>query len=156
MRRPLGVDHHGAHRLMLDAVAAGLVAAIVSGVPSTVHALLTGRDPLESSLTAGSLLLGDEQRHGRLLAAGVVSHMSLSVGWALVLAVTLPRRRSALAGGAAGMGIAALDLGLVGRRLPAIRGLPHGRQWADHVAYRLTVGIVLRARRARAERAAAV
>jgi hypothetical protein len=52
----------------------------------------------------------------------------------------------------AGLGIAALDLGVIGRRIPAIRALPQGRQWADHVAFGLTVGIVLRRRRARAAR----
>ena len=45
------------------------------------------------------------------------------------------------------MAIAALDLAVIGRRIPAIRALPQGRQWADHVAYGLTVGLVLRARR---------
>jgi hypothetical protein len=47
------------------------------------------------------------------------------------------------------MAIAALDLTLIGRRIPSIRTLPQGRQWADHAAYGLTVGLVLRARRSR-------
>ena len=36
---------------------------------------------------------------------------------------------------------------MIGRRIPAIRALPQKRQWADHAAYGLTVGLVLRARR---------
>jgi hypothetical protein len=48
----------------------------------------------------------------------------------------------------AGLGIATLDLAVIGRRIPAIRALPQGRQWADHVAYGLAVGVELRRRRA--------
>jgi hypothetical protein len=47
------------------------------------------------------------------------------------------------------MVIATLDLALIGRRIPSIATLPQGRQWADHVAYGLAVGLVLRARRSR-------
>jgi hypothetical protein len=43
--------------------------------------------------------------------------------------------------------IATLDLALIGRRIPSIGTLPQGRQWADHAAYGLSVGLVLRARR---------
>jgi hypothetical protein len=64
-----------------------------------------------------------------------------------VLDRTLPRGREPLTGALAGLGIAALDLGVIGRRLPAIRALPQGRQWADHAAYGLAVGAVLARRR---------
>jgi hypothetical protein len=50
---------------------------------------------------------------------------------------------------AGGLAIAALDLGLIARRFPRVRALPQGRQWADHVAFGLAVGAVLRARRRR-------
>jgi hypothetical protein len=56
-------------------------------------------------------------------------------------------RRGPLTGLAAGLAIAALDLGLIGRRIPAIRALPQPRQWADHAAYGLVVGQWLRRRR---------
>ncbi len=79
-------------------------------------------------------------------------HLALSIGWAAVLTRTLPRGREPLWGAVAGLGIAALDLGVIGRRIPAIHTLPQGRQWADHVAFGLTVGLVLRRRRARAGR----
>jgi hypothetical protein len=45
--------------------------------------------------------------------------------------------------------LAALDLGIIGRRLPAIRALEQPPQWLDHAAYGLTVGVVLRRRRSR-------
>ena len=128
-----------------DWLAAGAVAGVVSGAPSTLHALVTGRDPLEASYAAGTLLLSRETRPVRLLAAAAVAHTALSLGWAAVLARTLPPgRRTAGWGAAAGLGIAALDLGLVGRRFPRIRALPALAQVADHLAYGATVALVLR------------
>jgi len=136
-----------------DVLVAGGAAAIVGGAPSTAHAVWRGRNPLEASLAAGTLLLGREERRGRLLLAATVAHAALSFGWALVLAATLPRRRTVVAAALAGLGIAALDLGVVGRRFPRIRALPLLPQVADHVAYATTVGAVLARRRAQRGRA---
>ncbi len=47
----------------------------------------------------------------------------------------------------AGLAIAALDLGVVGRRYPRIRALATMPQVLDHVAYGATVGAVLSRRR---------
>jgi hypothetical protein len=132
-----------------DAVVAGSIAAVASGVPSTAHALLAGHNPLEASLAAGTLLLPHEQRGARLLAAAMLAHGLLSLGWAGVLALLLPRRRTVAAAPLAGLAIAALDLGVVGRRLPRIRALPLLPQLLDHVAYAVTVAVVLRVRRGR-------
>ena len=128
-------------------VEAGVVAAAASSVPSTVWTLLRGEDVLDGGRAAGAIVLPRERRTPVLLAAAVPVHLALSLGWALVLGRALPRRAEPLLGAAAGLAIAALDLGLIGRRIPAIRALPQGRQWADHLAYGLTVGLVLRARR---------
>jgi hypothetical protein len=133
-----------------DAVVAGLAAAVLSGGPSTAVALVRGDDVLEGARAAGALLLPRERRTLPLLAAAVPVHLALSLGWALALERVLPRGREPLAGLAGGLAIAALDLGLIGRRLPAICALPQPRQWADHAAYGLAVGVVLaRARRGR-------
>jgi len=132
-----------------DALVAGAVASLLSGVPSTLHAIATGMNPLEASLAAGTLLLGDEQRPSRLLPAAVVAHGALSLGWALVLASLLPARHTVAWSVLAGMGIAALDLGVVGRRYKRIRALPLLPQVLDHVAYGATVGCVLSRRRSR-------
>jgi hypothetical protein len=132
-----------------DALVAGAVAAALSGVPSTVHALTRGRDPLEATLAAGSLLLPHERRRDRLLAASLPVHLGISLGWAVVLAAVLPRTRTVLAGAAAGLAIAAFDLGVVGRRFPRVRELPLVPQLADHVAFGALVGAVLRRRRGR-------
>jgi hypothetical protein len=127
-------------------VAAGTAAAVVSGAPSTAYALATGRDPLEATLAAGSLLLPGESRRSRLLVAAVPVHLAISLAWALVLMRLLPRRPSLGAGAAAGLAIAAVDLGVVGRRFPRIHALPLGPQLADHLAYGVTVAAVLRRR----------
>ena len=82
-----------------------------------------------------------------LLLAAVPVHAALSLGWAGALARILPREREPLSGAAAGLAIAALDLGVIGRRVPAIRALEQLPQWLDHVAFGLAVGAVLRARR---------
>jgi hypothetical protein len=123
------------------------VAAVLSGLPSTTYALVTGGDPLAPTLAAGSLLLPRETRSERLLIAAIPVHVAISLGWGLALARILPRRPSLTAGVVAGIAIAALDLGLVGRRSARIRALPLWPQLADHVAYGITVAAVLRRRR---------
>jgi hypothetical protein len=123
------------------AVRAGAVAAVLSGAPSTMHALVTGRDPLEATLAAGSILLPGETRRARLLAAALPVHLTLSLGWAIVL--DRAGVRSARAGAVAGLAIAAVDLALPGRRFPRVRALPPAPQLADHVAFGAIVGRLL-------------
>jgi hypothetical protein len=130
-----------------DGLTAGLVGAILSGLPSTLWSLAARRDPLEATLAAGSILLPAERRRMPLVAAALPVHLSLSFAWALVLARLLPRGRETAAGAAAGLGIAALDLGLIGRRFPRIRALSLLPQVADHIAFGATVGYVLERRR---------
>jgi hypothetical protein len=98
---------------------------------------------LDGARAAGAIVLPGERRTGVLLAAAVPVHLALSLGWAAALAAVLPRRHTRAWGMAAGAAIAAIDLGIVGRRIPAIRALPQGRQWADHVAFGLAVAVVL-------------
>jgi hypothetical protein len=140
-------DRARARETLQDGLAAGTVAAIASGAPSTLCALVSHESVLEPSLAAGTLLLRSERRSGRLLLAAAVVHVGLSLGWAVVLAATLPRRRTIELGALAGLGIAALDLGLIGRRYSRIRALPQLPQVADHLAYGATVGAVLCIRR---------
>jgi hypothetical protein len=129
-----------------DALIAGLVAAAASGVPSTIWTLARGGDVLDGARAAGSLLLPREQRTAPLLAAAAPVHLGLSIGWALVLEAALPRRCEPVLGTLAGLAIAAFDLGVIGRHIPAIRALDQPPQWLDHAAYGLAVGIVLRLR----------
>jgi hypothetical protein len=135
--------------LLVDAAGAGAVAALASGIPSTLHSLWTRTSVLEGTLAAGTLLLHDESRPSRLIPAAAVAHLSLSFGWALVLAASLPQRHRLSWATAAGLGIAGLDLGVIGRRFfPRIRALPLAPQVADHLAYAWTVALVLNRRRA--------
>jgi len=134
-------------RIAGDALTAGLAGAACSAIPSSVWSLARGDDLLEGGRAAGAMLLPRERRTAVLLLAAVPVHLALSLGWAAVLATVLPRGREPAWGIVAGMAIATLDLALIGRRIPSIAALPQGRQWADHAAYGLSVGLVLRARR---------
>ncbi len=133
----------GISRRIQDGLRAAIPAAVLSGLPSTLHALATGRDPLEASVAAGSLLLPKETRCGRLVIAAIPVHLALSAFWSAVLALLTPRKKPVIEGIVAGLSIAALDLGLVGRHYPRIRELPSVPQLADHLAFGILVAITL-------------
>ena len=120
--------------------AAGYAAAL-SPLPSTAHALATGRDPLEAACAAGAILLPRETGRGRLLAAAVPVHLGVSLLW--TIALDRAGVRGARRGAIAGLAIAALDLGLVGRRSPRIQALPVAPQLADHAAFGAIAGRLL-------------
>lgn len=119
----------------------------MSGAPSTLHALATGRDPLAATNAAGAILLPGSTRALPLVLAAVPVHLALSLGWALVLERL--GARGPVRGAAAGLAIAALDLGVADRRIPRVRALPLGPQVLDHLAYGAVAGIVLGRRRRR-------
>jgi hypothetical protein len=108
-----------------------------------------GEDVLVGARAAGAMVLPHERRTLVLLVVAAPIHLAISLGWAAVMAVALPHGREPARGVVGAMVIAALDLALIGRRIPSIAALPQGRQWADHAAYGLAVGLVLRARRSR-------
>ncbi len=130
---------------MRTAAVAAAWGAALSGAPSTLHALARGRDPLEATRAAGSILLPHERRTLPLVAAAAPVHVAVSLAWA----VALERLgvRGARRGAAAGLVIAAVDLRLVGRRFPRVRALAFGPQVADHLLYGAVVGAVLARRR---------
>jgi hypothetical protein len=125
-------------------VRAGLVAAAVSGAPSTAHAIAARRDPLEATKAAGTIALGEGAPPWALVLAAAPVHLAVSLFWAAVLERSLPRRHRPVWGAAAGLAIAALDLGVAGRRYPAIRRLPRLPQFADHALFGAVVGTVSR------------
>ena len=138
-------------RRPVEVLAAGLVGSVVSGFPSTVWTLLEGGDPAEGGRALGKVVLPREERTLVLFVAGAPVHLALSLGWAGVLAAVLPDHDELVYGALGGLAIAGLDLAVLGRFFPPIAALPQGRQWADHAAFGLSVGAVLRAtRRARA------
>ncbi|HEY7134961.1 MAG TPA: hypothetical protein VIB48_07840 [Acidimicrobiia bacterium] len=122
---------------------AAAVAGLGSGAPSTIVGVARGDDLLASTRAAGTMLLGEDAEPGPLLAAGAVVHACLSLVWSTLLVRALPRRHPIACGALAGLAIAGLDLGLVGRRLHAVAALPIGPQLADHVAFGVLVGAVV-------------
>jgi len=67
-----------------DVVWSATVAGVLSGGPSTVHAVATSRSPLAAARAAGELL------GGAGLVRGALAHSALSLGWAAVLSRALP------------------------------------------------------------------
>jgi hypothetical protein len=134
-------------RVVSDGVVAGLVAAVLSGLPSTAIASARGQDPLESTRALGRIALPAERSALRLVLAAAPLHLGLSLGWGVILAAVLPRRRTVAWGAVAGLGIAALDLGLARRMFSSIRDLEVPPQVADHVAFGVVVGAVVARRR---------
>jgi len=135
--------------LVRETLGAALPAMLLSGLPSTLHSLLTRRDPLEPSLAAGSIALPRETHRARLLLAAIPVHVALSVGWTMVLALLLPRRTPVVEGTLAGLAIAGVDLGIVGRRYPRISALPQLPQIADHIAFGILAAVALADRKGR-------
>jgi hypothetical protein len=107
-------------------VRAGLVAAVVSGAPSTAYALAAGRDPLEATKAAGALVVGDGATGWAQVVAAAPVHVAISLFWAAVLERALPRRHRAAYGAAAT------------RRLPLFPRL------ADHARFGAVVGALSR------------
>lgn len=124
-----------------DVVVATAIASVVSGAPSTLHALLTGRGLLDAARAAGTLAPGRTHRPG--LVAGGIVHAVVSGFWGVVLGLVLPRRHTVLWGAFAGFAIAAVSLPAGGRSRPALAALPQVPQWADNVAFGAVVGWLL-------------
>lgn len=122
---------------------ASVVGAALSGAPSTLVTIVRREPLLDSTRAAGALVLDRSRSPAALVVAGGVAHVAISAWWTLVLGAVLPRGRRARWGALAGLAIAALDLGIVGRRVPSIRELSLGPQVADHVAFGVLVGAVL-------------
>ena len=130
-----------------------MIAAAFSGLPSGTLALLRGDDLLASTEAVGSVVLPPTtSRRSRIMVGGIL-HLVISLAWARAIALGLGRRSGTrddpiqvMAGALCGLGIAVLDLAVVGRRLPPIRALPLGPQVADHLAYGGLVGWALNRR----------
>ncbi len=129
-----------------DGLVAGSVGAVLGSVPSSVYGVATGT--LEKpTLAAGSILLPDEQRADRLAVAAVPVHLGLSLGWGVILAHLLPRRRPVTEGVMAGLTIAVLDLTMGRYVRRRVAELPLAPQVADHLAYAIAVALTLSRRR---------
>jgi hypothetical protein len=114
------------------------VAAVLSGTPSSLHAVIGGsptaalRQGLAATRAIGTLVAPG--RPG--VVRGAVVHLAISLGVGELLGATLPRRGSIAAGAAAGAGIGWLNLAVIARRrYPALAALPLGPQLADNAAF---------------------
>jgi hypothetical protein len=115
-----------------------VVAATFSGLPSTLHALLTRggvRAAIEyvydATCAVGTLVPPGRPGFKR----GAIVHLGISVACGEALARTLPQRSSVVWGAAAGLTIGVINVGMIGRRFPAIRALPLVPGLADNVAF---------------------
>ena len=123
------------HDRVTEAIA---VAATFSGLPSTLYALRTGgscrsavRYVYDATCAVGTLV--PPGRPGFMRVA--IVHLGISVAFGEALARTLPQHRSVVWGAAAGLAIGAINVGMIGRRFPAISALPLIPQLVDNVAF---------------------
>jgi hypothetical protein len=127
-------------------IEASAVAAVLGGAPSTLDALRRHRDPRaavtyvrDATRAVGTLV--PPGRPGFL--RGTVIHVGISVLCGEALARTLPERRSTIWGAAAGLALGVINVGLIGRRFPAIAALPLVPQLADNVAFGAVFALVV-------------
>jgi hypothetical protein len=127
-------------------IEASLVAATLSGAPSTIHALIAGR-----SLSGTLAYVADATRAvGTLvppgrpgLVRGAVVHLGISVVCAGAEARILPAQRPVAWGAGAGAVLGVVNIGLIGRAFPAIAALPTMPQIADNIMFGAVVAAVL-------------
>src|SRR5262249_57819629 len=114
---------------------AGAVAGVLSGAPSTVHAVATGRSPFDALRAAGTLLVPGDRPPAALSAAGALAHGAISLGWGVVLAAVLPRRHSVGWGALAGLALPRPHPRVLPPRRPRLPALPTAPPVPDHLAH---------------------
>jgi hypothetical protein len=131
-------------RTKRDLLYAWLLATLLSGIPSTLYALLTGADPTEATRAAGAMLLRSETSLPKLFAAAVMVHAAVSLFWAAALWLALPYRKTTLWALLASAAIAVLDLRIIAPAyFPEVAALDFWPQFADHLMWGACVGLVL-------------
>ena len=132
---------------------AWLVATLLSGAPSTLHALATGADPLAATRAAGTMLVSPQSSFAVLFAAAALVHPAISAFWTLVFGRLLPRRRVAAWSLLGAVAVAWLDLRLIAPWLfPEVAALPFWPQFADHLMWGACLGLTLQWRQRLASR----
>ena len=127
---------------------AWLLATVLSGIPSTAYALLTGGDPMEATRAAGAMVGRPDS-----IAAAVAVHLAVSTVWSVVLWLALPRRRTLLWALLASAAIALLDLLVIAPLFfPEVAALAFWPQFADHLAWGAFYSVGLSLGRPRATR----
>ena len=125
---------------------ATLLAAVLSGAPSTVHVLIQRRSlrsatayVYDATRAIGTLVPPGRPGFGR----GVLAHLAISMLCGETLARTLPRDHGAAWGAAGGFLFGLINVGVIGKSLPAIRGLPLIPQLADNVMFGAVFAVAL-------------
>jgi hypothetical protein len=75
-----------------DAFIAGGCAALLSGIPSTLYAWITGGDVMEATRAAGEMLIPAASTDRELFIATTLVHAGVSHFWTLIVVPLLPRR----------------------------------------------------------------
>jgi hypothetical protein len=132
------MSRYGRHVLV-----AGGCAAVFSGIPSTLHAWLTGGDVMEATRAAGAMLIPASSSDRALFLAAAIVHGAVSLFWTAILVPVLPHRHTAGWAMLALAGVAVLDLRVIGQFFPEILALAFWPQFADHLAFGAILGGVL-------------
>ncbi len=129
--------------IRLTALAA-LLAGIIGGVPSTLFAVASGGNWLESINAVAAVANAENLSFGWRICVATAIHFTISFVWTTALMAFLPQRRALLWAPAAGAAIAVIDLLLLAPILfPAVAALSFWPQLADHVVWGAAVGAVL-------------
>ena len=135
-------------RTRRELIYAWALATLLSGIPSTAFALLTGGDPMEATRAAGAMV----RRPDSIVAAGAV-HVGVSLFWSVALWFALPRTRTLLWALLASAAIALLDLLVIAPLFfPEVAALAFWPQFADHLAWGAFYSVGLSLGRPRATR----
>jgi hypothetical protein len=123
---------------------AGGAATLLSGIPSTVHALVTGRDVTAATRAAGAMLIAPAASLPALFAAAALVHVCVSFFWAAILIRVLPRKAVLVWAILASAAIGWLDLRLIATAFfPEVARLEVAPQIADHLMWGATLGVTL-------------
>ena len=131
-----------------DVLWAWLVATILSGIPSTLHAYITGGDVMEATRAAAAMVGWSEAGLAQVLLAAGVVHSAVSFFWSVVLAFLLPSRWTVVWALGASAVIAVVDLRIIAPAyFPAVAALEFAPQFADHLMWGTCLGLTLELRR---------
>ena len=138
-----------------DVFIAGSAATVLSGIPSTLYALLRHEDVSEATRAAGAMLIPAGSSMLALFGAAALVHVTISFFWASLLVRFLPRAHVVLWAVAASIAIGVLDLRVIAPLFfPEVARLDFWPQMADHVMWGASLGLALAWRNATARRPA--
>lgn len=125
---------------------ATLLAAVLSGAPSTVHVFIKRRSVrsaaayvYDATRAIGTLVPPGRPGFGR----GVLAHLAISMLCGETLARILPPEHGAAWGAAGGLVFGVINVGVIEKLFPALSGLPQMPQLADNVMFGTVFAVAL-------------